>query len=106
MIFDKNLQRGVKRRYIPPPKIFSFPSNTSYKDIIQKGVERFFPDDIEFTDMFCLADSTGIPYEIEEKDTWCLSEFIQQSGQPPSKLRLYIMNFEKVVSHYKSDNRL
>ena len=56
--------------------------------------------------MFCLADSTGIPYEIEEKDTWCLSEFIQQSGQPPSKLRLYIMNFEKVVFHYKSDNRL
>ena len=80
-----------------PPIIISFPSNASYKEVIQKGVEKFFPDDKDFMDMFCLADSSGVPFEIEDTELWCLSEFVHQSGLPPSKLRLYnIMNLEEV----------
>lgn len=96
MLFDTSAQKGIRRRYIPPPMIISFPSNASYKEVIQKGVEKFFPEDKESPDIFCLADSSGVPFEIEDADTWSLSEFVQQSGIPPSKLRLYVMNLEKV----------
>ena len=97
MLFDRNLQRGIKRRYIPPPTIISFLSNASYKEVIQKGVEKFFPDDKDSLEVFCFADSTGIPFEIENTDTWSLSELVQQSGMPPSKLRLYVINLDKVL---------
>ena len=58
---------------------------------------RFFPEEIQSPDLFCLADSSGIPYNIEQKNKWSLSEFIQGTGQPPSKLRLYVMNVDEVI---------
>ena len=68
MIYDRNLQKGVKKIYIPPPTIFSFPSNATYLDVILKGIERFFPEEIQSPDLFCLTDSSGIPYNIEQKN--------------------------------------
>ena len=41
MLFDTSAQKGIKKKYIPPPMIISFPSNASYKEVIQKGVEKF-----------------------------------------------------------------
>ena len=96
MAYDKNLQKGVKRRSIPPPMVVSFLCNATYNFVIHKGIKKFFPDDIDSPHLFCLSDSSGVPYEIEDKDTWSLSEFVHQTGQPPSKLRLYIMDFGKV----------
>jgi hypothetical protein len=72
MLFDRSLQKGIKKRYIPPPMIVSFPSNASYKEVIQKGVDKFFPDDADSPDIFCLADSSGVPFDVEDKDTWNL----------------------------------
>ena len=91
MIFDEKLQKGVRRRSIPPPLNISLPCSAPYDTLIKKGRENFFPDDTSSDDLFCLADSNGIPYEVEDKSDWVLSEFIQQIGQPPSKLRLYVM---------------
>ena len=61
MAYDKNLQKGVKRRSIPPPMVVSFPCNVIYKSVIQKGIEKFFPDDVDSPHLFCLADSSGVP---------------------------------------------
>ena len=90
MLYDRHLQKGVKRRYIPAPRIISLPGHAS---VIQKGVEIFFPEEMESLEIFHLADSSGTPFEM---DTWSLSEFIKQLSLPPNKLYLYIMNFEKV----------
>jgi hypothetical protein len=49
--------------------IVSFPSNV---EVIQKGVDKFFPDDADSPDIFCLADSSGVPFDVEDKDTWNL----------------------------------
>ena len=98
MAYDENLQKGVKKRSIPAPMVTSFPCNATYDSVISKGIEKFFPDDVGSPHLFCLADSSAVPYEITDKDTWSLSEFVQQTGQPPSKLRLYIMDFEMVTS--------
>ena len=96
MVYDRILKKGVKRRYVPPPMIFSFSGNATCMDVIQKGIEKFFSE-VQSPDAlnFCLADSSGIPYE--RNDTWSLSEFIQATGQPPSKLRLYVMNVDEVI---------
>ena len=56
ILLDISVQKGIKRKYIPPI-IVSFPINASYKEVIQKGVEKCLPDDKDFMDMFCLADS-------------------------------------------------
>ena len=42
MLFDRRVQKGIKRRYIPPPMILTYLSNASYKEVIQKGLEKFF----------------------------------------------------------------
>ena len=39
-LFDRRLQKGIVS--LPPCMILSFLSNASYKEVIQKGVEKFF----------------------------------------------------------------
>ena len=96
MIFDEELQKGVKKRFIPPPVTMSLACSATYDTVIDKGREHFFPDETGSDDSFFLADSSGIPYKVENKSDWILSEFIQSIGQPPSKLRLYILCHPKV----------
>lgn len=94
MVFDKDLKKGVKKQYIPPSQVMSFPRSAPYDLIIQKGQEVFFPDNSSEAD--CLADSGGMAYDIEDKSDWVLSEFVEKLKQPPCKLRIYIMYQPKV----------
>ena len=96
MIFDDELQKGVKKRYIPPPMNVSFPGTATYDDVISSGRENFFPDENTSADTFCLCDSSGTPFKVDNPESWVLSEFVQTTGQPPSKLRLYVMWQPKV----------
>ena len=92
MLFDESLGKGVRKRYIPASQTITFSANATYDLVIQKSQEIFFPDEArEQEDLFCLADSSGIPYEIGNKCEWKLSEFVQGLKLPPSKLRLYVM---------------
>ena len=70
----------------------SFPGTATYDDVISSGRENFFPDENTSADTFCLCDSSGTPFT----ESWVLSEFVQTTGQPPSKLRLYVMWQPKV----------
>ena len=38
-----------------------------------------------------LLPTGGVPYKIEDKAVWVLSDFVESLKQPPSKLRLYIL---------------
>ena len=96
MIFDEELQKGVKKRFISAPVTMSLPCNVTYDTLIEKGREHFFPDETGSDETFFLDDSSGIPYKIEDKSDWTLSDFIQNIGQPPSKLRLYTLCHPKV----------
>ena len=79
----------MKKRYIPPSQIVSFPANASYNCVIWKAREIFFPDESnESNDCFCLTDSCGVPHNVESESDWVLSEFVQELKQPPSKLRI------------------
>ena len=74
MIFDEELQKGVKKRFIPAPVTMSLPCSATYDTVIEKGREHFFPDETGSEDIFFLADSSGIPYKIEDKLDWTLSD--------------------------------
>lgn len=91
MIYDEELQKGVKRRFIPAPVNVSFPSTATYDDVITIGRETFFPDENSALDTFCLCDSSGTMFKVDDNSSWVLSEFLQNTGQPPSKLCLYVM---------------
>ena len=83
-MFDKELEKGVKKRFIPPSQIMTFPFSAPYDFVIQKGRKTFFPNNSSGPDCFCLADSSGIPYDIEDQSNWVLSEFVKKLNQPPS----------------------
>ena len=82
MVFDEDLEKAVKKQYIPPSEIITFPSSAPYNLVIQKGRETSFPSDTSEADCFRLADSGGVPYDIEEKSDWVLSEFVRNKHQP------------------------
>ena len=95
-MFDEELEKGVKKRCIPPSQMMTFPISAPYDLVIQKGKETFFPNITSGTDCFCLADSSGVPYDIEDESDWVLSEFVKKLNQPPSKLRIYLLYWPKV----------
>ena len=88
MIYDEELQKGVKKGFIPPSVNVSFPSTATYDDIIDVGRETFFPDESSSLDTFCLCDSSGIMFKVKDHSSWILSEFVQNTRR---KLRLYVM---------------
>ena len=92
MIYDEELGKGVKKRYIPASPVVTFSANSSFSLVIQKSREIFFPDETnESDDSFTLADSGGVPYDVENKSDWMLSNFVQGLNQLPSKLHMYVM---------------
>ena len=92
MVYDEELGKGVKKRYIPASQTVTFPANASFDLVIQKSREIFFPYETNESDgCFTLADSGGVPYDVENKPDWILSNFVQGLKQPPSKLRIYVM---------------
>ena len=64
----------------------------------RRGRSVFFPYENSATASFCLADSGGTPYKVAHESDWVLSDFVQTTGQPPSKLRLSILCKHKVNS--------
>ena len=90
MAFDPEKQRGVRRRTIPAPMSMQFSASCGYEEVLKIGKETFFPDfDDSPLTYFCLSDSSGTLYCIKNKATWTLSEFLNELGIAPSKLRLY-----------------
>ena len=94
MIFNDKLCKGVRKRYIPSAQTMTFPTDASYKMVIEKGRRFFFPDELDDDDCFGLADTGGMPYKIQNKVDWVLSVRLKQ---PPSKLGVYILYWAKVL---------
>ena len=74
MIYDDCLRRGVSKKYLPGPRVFEFPSNTSYDEYISIVKPYFFNDS---TGEFCLANASGIQFEISKKRTHVLRTSIE-----------------------------
>jgi hypothetical protein len=91
MVFDADQQKAVRKRTIPPPSAMSFNSSLTYDEVLKIGKESYFPELDCSLESFCLGDASGVLYQIKDKATWTLSQFVKEVGVAPSKLRLYVV---------------
>ena len=85
------LERGVRKHNIAPPRVVDLLKCAAYNDIIKKWQEIFFKDCSSDIKDYYLSGTAGIPYNIEDKDNWTLVDFMKSHGVVPNKLRLYIV---------------
>ena len=105
MIYDPDLEKGVKKRLLPEPNPakVELPKKSSLDQVISKAKDLYFKS-TEFMDhddqrvSFKLADSTGVTILIEDSTNWSLGEFYQQNGLVPSRFKLYVMAVFEVAT--------
>lgn len=105
MIYDPDLEKGVKKRLLPEPNPakVELPKNASLDLVISKAKELYFKS-TEFMDhedlrvSFKLADSTGVTILVEDATHWSLGEFYHQNGLVPSRFKLYVMVVFEVIT--------
>ena len=91
MIYNEELQRGIKKKTIPPPRIVDFSKAASYSEVIEQAKAVSFSDSKNDNSCFALAGPSGTLYEIQDSENWILQDFMKKHGFQPSKLRLYIV---------------
>ena len=95
MIYCPKLEKGIKKKGIPPPRIIDLDVCSTYDEVLKQTKQIFFPDSTNDNSYFSLAGTSGLPFEVEEN--WSLGDFLKSHGFQPSKLRLYILS--KVSIH-------
>ena len=77
MIYVSELDKGVKKKHLPSPHIVDF---MSYKDVINLGKEVLFKKETDDVKLYCLCGTLGIPFHIEDNDSWNIYEYIKDHG--------------------------
>ena len=95
MIYDVQLERGVKKQFLPPPRIVDFQRKCSYDAIINKGKELFFNN---LDGQYFLGGSSGYLLEVGDTESWDLENYMKSHGLVPSKLRLYVVRKQVSIS--------
>ena len=99
MIYVSELDRGVKKKHLPSPRIVDFMRSSNYEDVIKLGKELFFKEETDDLELYCLCGTSGIPFHIEDKDNWNIYDFMKDHGYQPSKFKLYVMLKSTEVSY-------
>ena len=105
MVYDKDLKRGVRKRYLsePNPQKVEFTRDAPLMEIFQRAKQLFFSEVETDLDSMCLADSGGILIPVRNKESWSLSSFYQKNRLQPSRYKLYVAVSEDVRKHnYRS----
>lgn len=76
--------------------MIDFPRGALYEEVLEKKRENFFSDKTEDITAYCLAGSSGVPFDIEDPEDWVLQDFIKEHNFQPSKLRLYVVYVPQV----------
>ena len=80
------------KKYLPGPRVFEFPCNANFEDFVSTVKAVFFKDEDGCEQDFGIANSSGVPFEIDIIE-WELDVFIKAHGCPPSKLRIYLLHY-------------
>ena len=91
MIYDEDLESGVRKQSIHPPRVVDFDECASYKDIVKKGQEIFFGNLSYDHHHCCLAGTSGVHMGLNYEVEWTLHGFMLNHGFVPSKFRLYVV---------------
>lgn len=77
MIFDKTSQHGIKKQFIPPPRVVDIHKYASYDDVLKIDHDLFFTDETDDLSRYVLCGTSGVPFEITDKDDWFLCDFLK-----------------------------
>ncbi len=93
MVYDQNLSRGVRKKYLPDPNPtkVELAKGTKYTDILKMAKSLFFVEFDPTLDTLSLADSSGVPIQISLPEKWTLGSFYQNNGLQPSRYKLYVV---------------
>ncbi len=93
MVYDQNLSRGVRKKYLPDPNPtkVELAKDTKYTDILEMAKSLFFDEFDPTLDTLSLADSSGVPIQISDPEKWTLGSFYQNNGLQPSRYKLYVV---------------
>ena len=98
MVYDSELNRGVRKKYLPEPnpQRVELPRDASLRAVFEKAKHLFFEDfEVELGAM-CLADSGGVLLPIEDENNWSLSSFYTKNSLQPSRYKLYVVIGQEV----------
>lgn len=97
-MYDTRSQKGTKRKTLPSPRVIDFDATATYMDVVKRAKESFFPENTDDMNAYSLAGTSGIPFDVDNKENWVIGEFLKEHGYQPSKLRLYIIYDPEKVS--------
>ena len=92
MIFDENLNKGVRKKCLPDPnpRKISIPRSAPLEMVLSKARELFFEEfDIDDPQALSLCDSSGVL--IPAESGWSLGDFYNKNGLQPSRYKLYVV---------------
>jgi hypothetical protein len=96
MLYDNELKRGVRKRYLPEPnpQRVELPRDATLKDVFEKAKQLYFNEIEPDIDSMCLADSSGLLIPVPDADSWALATFYHKNNLQPSRY----VTFRKSVS--------
>ena len=92
MIYDSDLQRAVRKKFLPDPnpqKVELSP-DSSLKTVFNKATQLFFSEMDPLPESLSLADSSGILIPVEDKEKWSLGDFYSNNSLQLSRYKLYV----------------
>lgn len=102
MIYDEELNRGVRKKYLPEPnpQKVELARDASLTAVFEKAKQLFFEEVEVNAESMCLADSGGVLIPVEDKANWSLSSFYQKNRLQPSRYKLYVVVGQEVYKIY------
>ena len=98
MVYDNELKRGIRKKYLPEPnpQKIELARNATLIDVFKKAKELYFNEADVSTDCMSLVDSGGVLIPVQDKDSWVLSSFYHKNHLQPSRYKLYVAVKEEV----------
>ena len=93
MIYDQELGRGIRKKYLPEPNPakVEISRDACYTDLLEVAKSRYFMEFEPELDNLGLADSIGMPIAVANPEKWTLGSFYSRNSLQPSRYKLYVM---------------
>ena len=92
MVFDRELNRGVRKKYVsePNPQKVELQRDSTLPAVLEKAKELYFKDMHPQLDALSLCDSSGVLIPVQDDIAWTLGAFYNNNLLQPSRYKLYV----------------
>lgn len=82
MIYDHELKRGVRKKFLPEPnpQKIELPKSSNLSIVLEKAKQLYFEQMEPKLESLCLCDSAGILTPVQDKSIWSLQSFYSNNG--------------------------